>query len=667
MLTRLCRSLRLRRPPRRGPSPLIRRLSERSDRAQVLVVFAVSLLALIFFIGLAVDAGAIYVTYGQLKRAVDSASVAAANDFKKGYTREQMEDSARQVLIVHQVDLDRITLNVYICDNDGDGARDADLQTNVPQFFARCPDTANGESPRKFVWVDASMKAPFYFLSLLGFQTVDLSTNAISEAAPIDLLIVLDISESMGVDTPGYTVNDFNPAGCNANTESYDDDDDAATTAIPIVGNCAPLIQAKKAAIKLVDTLYDGYDSVSVVTFDQVAYQVPIADTYDMAAVKQAIGAIALHDDPPYNRLWDTWKNPGRVNLSNPEDRDGDGADYDNPAVVGYTCPTFTANDGTEFGPPEEHYLDDRWWQTGNPALIPGGEGAPDPFGWGGVPCDRDDKIDAYDWDRNGKWTQYDHDTSGAWLTANDPDGAGPLSITLSPLSTCTGCGIRVAANVLRQNGRPSSVWVMVLLSDGAVNLSDTHLNAGELNGEDVIPSWFPMGFCTGRLFGPCVKDFGVGAEDGSATDGYWCSACQDNFKSTRYCVDHEEETCPDDTTWIGDTWTPNTLQKRYSVYDYALDMTDEAALTRSTKLTEPAGNDIAIYSIGLGAASSGADLLRYLAAVGDDGDRTTDPCAPYAANPTRDCGQYYFADTSYELQEIFEDIASRIYTRITD
>ena len=68
MLTRLCRSLRLRRPPRRGPSPLIRRLSERSDRAQVLVVFAVSLLALIFFIGLAVDAWPAQNALWELKR-----------------------------------------------------------------------------------------------------------------------------------------------------------------------------------------------------------------------------------------------------------------------------------------------------------------------------------------------------------------------------------------------------------------------------------------------------------------------------------------------------------------------------------------------------------------------------------------------------------------------
>jgi len=52
-------------------------------RGQILVVFAVTLLALVFFVGLAIDAGSLYVTYGHLKRAVDAASVAAANSFKR--------------------------------------------------------------------------------------------------------------------------------------------------------------------------------------------------------------------------------------------------------------------------------------------------------------------------------------------------------------------------------------------------------------------------------------------------------------------------------------------------------------------------------------------------------------------------------------------------------
>jgi hypothetical protein len=52
------------------------------------------------------------------------------------------------------------------------------------------------------------------------------------------------------------------------------------------------------------------------------------------------------------------------------------------------------------------------------------------------------------------------------------------------------------------------------------------------------------------------------------------------------------------------------------------------------------------------------------MAAVGDDSDRVTDPCASVAADTS--CGQYYNAPTSDRLKPIFEEIAARIYTRIT-
>ena len=97
--------------------------------------------------------------------------------------------------------------------------------------------------------------------------------------------------------------------------------------------------------------------------------------------------------------------------------------------------------------------------------------------------------------------------------------------------------------------------------------------------------------------------------------------------------------------------------------------MTDLAALRVSTNPNEkPVGNDMAIYSIMFGAdmAPKGAPLLRYMAAVGDDGDRSTDPCQG-VADPTKHCGQYYFAGNVTDLQRVFRDIASRIYTKIAE
>ena len=43
----------------------------KKSAGQILVIFGISLVVLLLFVGLALDAGSVYVTYGQLKRAVD--------------------------------------------------------------------------------------------------------------------------------------------------------------------------------------------------------------------------------------------------------------------------------------------------------------------------------------------------------------------------------------------------------------------------------------------------------------------------------------------------------------------------------------------------------------------------------------------------------------------
>ncbi|NPV55224.1 MAG: VWA domain-containing protein [Anaerolineae bacterium] len=632
-------------------SPLLNRLRrpshEPAPRGQVVVIFAVSLFVLLFFVGLAVDAGAVYVTYGQLKRAVDSAAVAAANDFKRGTEGMTMvervalmSEASEEVLALHNVDMTTVDLDVFVCDLNGDGIRDTDLQTSAPQFYQRCPDTENMEAPRKLVWLAAQQQAPLYFLHLLGFNSITLRTNSIAEAAPVDLVIVIDVSESMASDTIG-TLDPSYPdiAGY------YDPDRTTADASHPVGCNvdnsCHPLYEAKEAAKALIATLYEGYDQVGLVTFDSigVTHSIPnmlgtnVALSDDLDAASNAVDTILLHDDPPYNYLWPYWissriGNTPMFNPANPEDRDGDGADADPNLPPCYINP---------FHPMCCTLDSDRWDENVKFNYL----------GYGGFPCDDDFKFDAVDWDGDGSYSENDNVVGSAWITKNtrDPDGAGPQTAFAVPslLSTCTGCGIRTASNILKQNGRPGAVWVIVFLSDGIVNLSDTPSTSGN------IPVQYPNGFCTGPL-----------------GQSFWTTACIDYDFPDRYCIDDTATTCPSGTTWDGSV--PNLS---YSVLDYALDMTDEAALTHSTNLNEPPGNDLAIYSIGvgggigLGAGTVGEDLLRYMAAVGDDGDRTTDPCQ---LTPHReDCGQYYYAASGLDLLPIFEDIATRIYTRIAE
>lgn len=644
---------------------------------QVLVIFAVALVALLLFVGLAVDSGVLYVTYGQLKRASDAAAVAAANNFKRGQTELEMKAAAMEIYRLHNVDTSTLDLNVQICDDDGDGFTDGTYKSGsdvlfdaglldsdeqkVANFFEKiCPRTdptvSAGQqtaSPRKLVYVSATQRANFYFLSLLGITHANLRTYSVGEAASVDLVIVIDTSESMASEcqsydangvcaffkSPGYnntTLDDYDPyapGNCNTIPTTY--------AGITVQNSCYPLVQAEVSAISLVRTLYEGYDNVGLVTYDSVAVDRMggLVNMINRVAIENAIANVKVHDDAPYGRLWPTWRVPGRFNPINPEDRDGDGLDIDTPARMGYTC-----------------LLDaDRWDES------------IDPYGWGGVPCDDNNLFDAFNWvdentdgdnnpDSNPEFTIADHNFASNWLASRDPDGAGPLTATLSVTSTCNGCGIRTASNLLRQFGRPGSVWVMVYLTDGVANMSDTPRT------DNSIPSGYPNGFCQGSL--------------NPSNPGFWPPLCVDRNISPRYCIDTNPNTCPPGSVHV------NIPDPRYSAADYARDMADAAALTINQSSNpldhrynpnEPIGNDIAIYTIGLGAVTpnnppawldTGEKILRYMAAVGDDGDRVSDPCA--SVGPKRSCGNYYYAPSGDALRAIFDDIASRIYTRIS-
>ncbi len=180
---------------------------------------------------------------------------------------------------------------------------------------------------------------------------------------------------------------------------------------------------------------------------------------------------------------------------------------------------------------------------------------------------------------------------------------------------------------------------MIVFLSDGVANVSDDH------NSFNLIPDTFRYGFCG----------------DDPAT-GFWASYCIDpnasgSFSEGRFCIDADSDECPPEAT-------PTTESGPYSVEDYAFDMVDRAALLFSENENEPPGEDIVIFSIGLGAASGGENLLRYMANVGDEGSRAGDACAGVPS--LQNCGNYYYAPTAEYLDRIFESIAANIFTKIS-
>lgn len=597
-------------------------LLRRAARGQALVLLAVSFLALLAFIGLVTDVGSIYLAYTHLQRAIDAAAVAAANNIKNPQAsatlrKQRITEAAREMLNMHEI-TGISDLQVFLCDD-----------ANRPsRFAAMCP---TGSQPkRKLAYIEATQIVPVYFLQIFGVQSFPLHASAVGETAALDLVLVFDTSESMGIHTTGYDPNNFNPTSCNTNND------------------CQPLKQAKDAAKNLIANLFDGYDRIAVVTFDYQAHLLfDLSDNLgddDGAEDDDAFAAvdtlIRLHDDADAVMVpWAGKSSPnGGYRAFNPiwaEDRDGDGRDAD----PGRPCTDEFVNntDGT----PGANYPD-MWADEDDDSVLKGD------------PCDRDDILDVFDWDKDGIWydpATGDHDTD---------DEIDPTSSTFedtSLLSTCYGCGIRVATETLQNDGRSGAVWVIVFLSDGIANLSDTP------DTNPTIPSQFQYGFC--------------GHNPATA---FWASYCIDpntGASEGRYCIDLEADECPPTAAQIQDPDPPfpnlikghTTTSGPYSVEDYALDWVDTAALLESFNPNEPRGEDIVMFSIGLGAASGGEALLRYMANVGDDGSRGNDPCRRpdgTEIEPLHNCGNYYYAPTGSYLSQIFENIASRIFTKIS-
>jgi len=315
---------RIRLENRKTPLKFVRKLlrqarrsprSSKAQRGQVMVLFVVSFFALLGFVGIVTDAGSLYVTYAQLKRAVDSAAVAAANNIKNpavsyAQRKTRITESAREMIDIHNI-ANINELLVYTCDDSG-----------LPTEFAdACPGV--GEMPRKLAWVQASQDAPVYFLQLFGMTDVPLTVRSIGEAATVDLVLVIDSSESMGSETAGYGPN-FDPdATCNGTS------------------TCEPLETAKDAAEGLVDNLFEGYDQIAVVSFDfdsQIEINLTSSPYTD---VKAAINGIMVHDDTPIP-IDPVTLNPVEIGSFNPFNIDmvtpGDPPTPDSSKAVFSTC-----------------------------------------------------------------------------------------------------------------------------------------------------------------------------------------------------------------------------------------------------------------------------------------------------------------------------------------
>jgi len=521
----------------------------RQPSGQAIILIAISFMALMAIVALAVDLGRVFIARGSLGRAVDAASLAAASQFREGRQIDEMEALANQVMNLNGVVPDDVIVE------------DCSVAPGDPQLCVT--------PRRKLVRVTAFATLEMTFLQVLGFQDMEISADSIAEAASVDVVLAIDLSESMtsdagtlcdnadndndGVADDGRPLNFCGAGPAIAQVGDHWDNYKRDPSQCNIDNTCQPFEKVRSAANRFVQRILDlpedqESDRIALVTFTNGW----LPDGHEFQTKIQAPG----------------WTSDQDVAMD-------------------------VINDLRVFQPDE----------------CPG---AGDPVSPG---------------------TCINHDISGNYIGINCPMwdlGLDPTNGPASCTTTNIGGALRRAGNALgaEDTMRADALWVVIVLTDGAANASDS----GDSH---------PFGFCP--------------------EDDWDSPFCRDDFSYTRHISD--------------------TQPLEYDADDYARDNAEFVGCYSPdpAEACRVSGQSAVIFTIGLGSevmrvyatgdVPHGVSLLRYAAAVGDDGDPASDPCEDLYDNQSEWqewCGNYYFDASGDELDRVFEDIASRIFTRLS-
>lgn len=240
---------------------MLRKLSKKSERGQAIIIIAAALVGMIAIVGLMTDGGMTLVEYARLKRGIDSASIAAAQQFRKGYVIADLQNAAKEFLTLNQSDV--VNVQIDTCETDA-------TMCSVPK--------------RKLVRVTATRHVTFGFLRVVNINGTDITVTSIGEAASIDMVLAIDTSASMAYETTGDTKDVNYATNCPALVDCIDPNkSDPGTTLHPHGDDpaycnnnlsdpskrCEPLGKVKDVAIQFVNTLFFPYDRVSIVAFTE--------------------------------------------------------------------------------------------------------------------------------------------------------------------------------------------------------------------------------------------------------------------------------------------------------------------------------------------------------------------------------------------------------------
>ncbi len=554
---------------------MIEKIVRKSEKGQSIVLIALVFVGLLAFIGLTVDMGVLFISYGNLRRAVDNAALAAATQMRENYTIAQLTDSAAQFLRLNNVDADPTTVDVATCD-----PLNPDLEL--------CPT-----DKRKLVRVTASVPVKFSFLPVIGFYETEITAKAIAEAASMDVVLVIDISESMADEsTPDYLRD---PQNCNA--EDPTGALDPGVHKIP--GECHPFEEVKTAA---------------AASFANWVLNKPVTEEEDRLSVVV------------FSNGWE----------------------------AGYTYSNKIPNKGTGIVCPDGA-RDSNGLCTNSPWMSDYNEAYDlitnlQVYERGTCP------VPWMDADYTGACSEYSGPNPTDYIANQCPFMQVNPYPNIADGSTCQttniGGGLKLGASLFGLDMRKDALWLVILLTDGAANATEVshqsdpeYLDAGH-NVLQEIKLSLPIGFC------PTTGDIHID------------NGCRDRLVTTRHTSTNSE----------------------YDADDFARDMADLVSCDPTTPKAgcSQAGQGAIMFAIGMGrtvvndftppktsfsddnGVPYGDAFLRYAGAVGDDGDPSTDPCAGVPINASGySCGNYYFSSSGSGLDAVFNQIASRVFTRL--
>jgi hypothetical protein len=595
-----------------------RRIQARKMQSgQILIIVVFAIVGLVAFVGLVVDTGLVFIGNGKLRRATDAAALAAASEYRKDPNPVGLSAAAKEFLVLNKIEDPNAT--VYVC--------------NPDPAFVQFYDASLCTTParRRLVKVNAQTTVGLAFLPVLGIRSVTLNATATSEAAALDIVFAIDVSESMTQDEPQFALM-RDPAECND------------VPSVTDLTNCHPFRDIQQAAMDFVQGLFPAngsnqYDRVSIIPFDRNAHHT----------------TTGLYNDPlylgdqasytPINYRQKILNELAGLRVFNASGSSSSGGPLTNGSCLDATGNlTFPSDPSNEPQSPCRNYVG-----NSDPFCFeqPVSTDPPHWAGYSQVPQDES----VFNDNRCFTATPVGSPHQGPFIRPSDGmhferaylDFACPPLADFShcPGTTNTGGAFLASGSeFVRQPGfRQESLWIVILLTDGKADHSNGNLNCPNGTGADCQDT--------------SVKSFNAG---------------------TRYCLPANSTVYASDpilySTCMGvpaappggtggiqttDQIDPNSL---YDADDYARDMADFVAL----------GQQALVYTIGFGNAldhmpngnpnSSGEQLLNYAADIGDDGKVDT-PNGQLNSD-------YFYAHTAADLAQIFQTISDRISTRLT-